>query len=113
LTVAVGRRNATFTVAGNESRFGLYVGGDAAGGGTLVADATYDAFPLADSTFVDQSLSYTTGATVPAGNLFISLRSTGVNRAHWDNIRLTAVPEPASATLLLLGLLGVSGRRRR
>jgi hypothetical protein len=113
LTVGVGRRNATFTVSGNESRFGLYAGGDAADGGTLIGDATYDAFPLADLTFVDQTLSVTTGAVVPAGNLFISLRSTGVNRAHYDNIRLEAVPEPSTLALASLALLGLVARLRR
>lgn len=113
LTVGVGRRNASFTVAGNESRFGLYVGGDAEAGGTLVAEATYNAFPLNDAQFVDQTLSYTTGAVVPAGNLHISLRSTGANRAHYDNVRLWAVPEPSSIAMTLVGLLGVVGRLRR
>jgi hypothetical protein len=113
LTVGVGRRNATFTVAGNESRYGLYVGGDAGGGGTLLADATYDASPLADSTFVDRTLTYTTGGTPPAGNLWVSLRSTGVNRAHYDNVRLTAVPEPSCIMLVLCGLMGLLHYRRR
>jgi hypothetical protein len=113
LTVSVGRRNATFTVADNDSRFGLYAGGDLGDGGTLVADASYNAFPLADLTFVDQSLSYTTGDSVPAGNLFISLRTAGGSRAHFDNIRLEAVPEPSAMVLAAVGLLGVFGRLRR
>jgi hypothetical protein len=113
LTVGVGRRNATFTVEDNDSRFGLYVGGDLADGGTLLADASYNAFPLADLTFVDQTLTYTSGDTVPAGNLVVSLRTAGGSRAHFDNVRLEAVPEPATLALALVGLLGLVGRMRR
>lgn len=113
LTVGVGRRNASFTVDGNESRYGLYVGADAGDGGTLLSEGLYNAFPLSDSEFVDQSLSYTTGDSVPDGNLFISLRSTGPGRAHFDNVRLEAVPEPASIGLALLGMLGLMAIRRR
>ncbi|MCA9197302.1 MAG: PEP-CTERM sorting domain-containing protein [Planctomycetales bacterium] len=115
LSVAVGRRNASFTVEGNESRFGLYAGGDAEDGGALLVDGTYDAFPLQDSEFVDQSVSFTTGEAVPAGNLFVSLRSTGANRAHWDNIRVdaTLVPEPSSLALVAFGFLGLLARRRK
>ena len=113
LTVGVGRRNASFTVEGNASNFGLYVGGDLADGGTLIGELTYDAFPLADLTFVDQTLSVTTGDTVPAGNLFVSLRTAGPSRAHFDNIRLEAVPEPSTLALAMLGLLGMTQWIRR
>jgi hypothetical protein len=113
LTVGVGRRNATFTVEGNQSTFGLYAGGDNADGGTLLGAKTYDAFPLADLTFVDDSLTVTTGDTVPAGNLVISLRTTGPQRAHFDNIRLEAIPEPSALALAMLGLIGVAARLRR
>ncbi len=113
LTVGVGRRNSGFTPANNASRFGLYVANDAQAGGTLLGDAVYNASGLADSTFVDQTLTVTTGASVPAGNLVISLRSTGGGRAHYDNIRLTAVPEPSSLVLAVLGLLGLARMRRR
>ena len=114
MTVGVGRRNASFTVAGNLSTFGLYVGADALDGGTMLATASVDASLLAaDLMFEDYSLTYTTGDTVPAGNLFVSLSSTGVNRAHFDNIRIATVPEPASFGLAVMGLLGLAARSRR
>lgn len=113
LTVGVGRRNASFTVPGNDSRFGLYLGGDAEQGGTLLAEGSYDASPLSDLSFVDQTVSFTTGPSVDAGNLFISLRSVGEGRAHFDNVRLNAVPEPAAFGLTVLGGLGLLAARRR
>lgn len=113
LKVGVGKRNVGFSVPGNESRFGLYVGNDAAAGGVKLADAVYDISGLADSTFEDKTLKFTTGATVPAGNLFISLRSSGPGRAHYDNVRLSAVPEPSSLVLAVLGLVGLARIRRR
>jgi hypothetical protein len=99
-------------VEGNQSTYGLYVGGDAEAGGTLLGAKSYDAFPLSDLTFVDDSLTVTTGDTVPAGNLVISLRTTGPQRAHFDNIRLEAIPEPSSLVLALLGMLALVARRR-
>jgi hypothetical protein len=113
LSVAVGRRNASFTVDGNDSRFGLYLGGDAADGGSMLAEGSYSAFPLTDLTFVDQSVSFTTGDSVAAGNLFISLRSAGPDRAHFDDVRLSVVPEPATMGMVLVGLLGLAATRRR
>jgi hypothetical protein len=117
LSVAVGHRNTFVAPTGNESTFGLYVGGDAAAGGTLLAESVVDAFPIPVGTFDDFSLTYTTGAAPPAGNLFISLSSGGGNRGHFDNIRLdaSAIPEPSTLALVLVAATGVicAARRRR
>jgi hypothetical protein len=115
LTVGVGNRNASFTPTDGtqESTFGLYLGGDAAAGGLLLAESTVDAGPLGELTFADFSLTYETGPAVDPGNLFISLRTTGGGRAHYDNIRLTVVPEPSSTVLLVGGLGWLAQRRRR
>ncbi len=116
LTLGVGKRNASFSPPGQESTFGLYAGGDFADGGALLGEGMFDASGLDDLTFVDQSLVVTTGDAVPAGNLFLSLRTTGAGRAHYDNVRLDAVPvpEPATGLLAALAALGlISGVRRR
>ena len=116
LTLGVGNRNANFTPAeGQESRFGLYVGGDANGGGTLLADSVVDAFPLGESTFDEFSMSYTTGDAVDAGDLVVSLRTTGAGRAHYDNIRVDVnpVPEPSSVVLIVFGALSFLRLRRK
>jgi hypothetical protein len=115
LTVGIGNRNASFTPTDGSQRstFGLYLGGDAADGGTLLDQSTVDAGPIGESTFADFALIYSTGETVAPGNLFISLRTTGEGRAHYDNIRLEVVPEPSSLVVLGLAGLGLVIRRRR
>ena len=115
LTVGVGNRNASFTPTDGSqaSTFGLYAGGDAGDGGTLLAESTVDAGPLGASTFADFSLVYETTDALEAGDLFVSLRTTGGGRAHYDNIRLEVVPEPTSLTLIGIAGLGLMSLRRR
>jgi hypothetical protein len=59
------------------------------------------AIPL--GAFQDVSFSYTSGSAPPPGNLGIALRSDGI-QADFDNVRLSAVPEPGSLALLATGL---------
>lgn len=65
--------------------------------------------------FADETVTFTSGATVPAGDLTIVLTSVGP-QADFDNVRLTAstVPEPSSLTLLAgaLGVMFLALRRR-
>jgi hypothetical protein len=66
-------------------------------------------------TFADETLTYTSGATVAPGDLRIVLSSAG-NQANFDDVTLTTstVPEPSSLSLLAggLGLLIFALRRR-
>ena len=65
--------------------------------------------------FADETVTFTSGATVAPGDLRIVLTSDGP-QADFDNVRLTAstVPEPSSLSLLAggLGLLLYARRRR-
>lgn len=57
--------------------------------------------------------TFTTGDTVPAGNVFVALGATTGNVVYdLVSVDATAVPEPTSLGLLLLGGLGLLRRRR-
>jgi hypothetical protein len=65
-------------------------------------------------TFADETVTFTSGATVAPGELLsIQLTSTGA-QTDFDNVRLTESPEPSSLSLLAggLGLLLYARRRR-
>lgn len=113
LNVAVGNRNPSFTVAGNESTYSL-----ADDTGVKFATASLNASTLAQLTFADAPpLVLNTAATPDAVGkpIRIQFDALGVNRSHFDNVRLDAspVPEPTAAGLLALSALGLIVRRRR
>jgi hypothetical protein len=113
LTVAVGNRNAQYSPPGNVSRFQLLAGGPT---GTVIATRDVDASTIGTSTFMDFSAIGATGAAAPTGNLTIRLATAGLERAHFDNIRLDAVPIPEPATAVgAVGLAacGLMARRCR
>jgi hypothetical protein len=69
---------------------------------------------ITPGTFADETLTFTSGSKVIAGDLRIVLTSTGA-QTDFDNVRLTAAtPEPSSLSLLAggLGLLFFVFRRR-
>lgn len=55
--------------------------------------------------FADETCSFTTGSSVPVGDLFVYLSGTG--QADFDDVTVTA-PEPSSIALESLGLLAVA-----
>lgn len=119
LTVGVGRR------AGFGAGLGLF-GLTSTNDGVIVSNDPFataafsqvvdtGAFALTDNTFADTSVSFTTGAVAPSGNIRLFVKQTdGVSRIHVDNFRLdaTPVPEPSSTAVLALGV-GLLIRRRR
>lgn len=109
LTVAVGDRNN-----GNRSEFAGYrielLGGD-----TVLATTGNVTSGLADGTFTDVSLSYLAkpGDTGALGIRLVSLDGSANHSIDFDNVRITAVPEPGSGLLVGACLLAASLRRRR
>jgi hypothetical protein len=91
------------------------------GSGNPDGDDVYNV--LRDASFV-QSIgsgalgnvySYTTGSSVPTGNLVVFIRDTSGLRINFDNVRLdaTAIPEPATVFLLAgCGAMLIARRNR-
>lgn len=116
LTIGVGNRNNTNFAAGT-GRFGF---GSSADPAPLALtpytplvysqDVFTGTYATAAGMFADASITFTTGAIAPVGNIRISVQNmdTGT-RLHIDNLRLdaTLVPEPGSCAVLALagGLL--------
>jgi len=84
-------------------------------GGVVVAS---ESSLVPDGSFLTSTIDFTADPTDPAlSGLFglpleIRLHSNDV-QANFDNVRLFAIPEPATLTLLALGTLGLLARRRR
>jgi hypothetical protein len=75
--------------------------------------ATNKGFSGVSGTFVDRSVSYTTGSGV-SGDLIVVLSSLG-NETHYDNVRLdaTTIPEPGFFVLLSAVPVTLTFRRRK
>lgn len=100
LTVAVGRRNGTFSTNSNASVFGLTNNRP----DSIPTQDVLDSDPLlaqahavvnvfnevaANSQFGEFSMAFETGATAPAGTIVVFLGdNSGSGRSHYDNIRL-------------------------
>ncbi len=121
LTVGAGNRNGTSFAAGT-GRFGFGSSNDSAPSASTPnvlsvysEDIFTGTYATAVSTFADVTLTYSTGAVAPAGNIRISVQNLDTStRLHVDNFRLdgTTIPEPSS--LATLGLAaGLLMRRRR
>lgn len=68
---------------------------------------------LTDFTAVSSPLLATDAAVGRPINVLISTVGVGGGQFDFDNVRLAAVPEPTSISLLGLGALGLARRRRR
>ncbi|MBL6922056.1 MAG: PEP-CTERM sorting domain-containing protein, partial [Akkermansiaceae bacterium] len=56
--------------------------------------------------------TFTTGATVPAGNVILAIGATTGNVVYdLVSVDATAIPEPSSMAMILLAGLGVFRRR--
>jgi hypothetical protein len=116
LTVAVGRRS-DYTIAG-----ALEI--DLLANGVAVASSTIDANTITADTFLDLSttLSADQAAALAGQQLSIQFKATNTssspntkNEVAIDNVRVTssAVPEPASLGVLILGSASLLTKRRR
>lgn len=109
LTVAVGDRNN----GGRPDFAGYRI--ELLGGDTVLATTGNVTNSLSDGTFTDVSLSYLAKAddTGALGIRLVSLNGSAGHSIDFDNVRITALPEPASGLLLGACLLLTNIRRRR
>lgn len=111
LTVAVGDRGAPNF---NGYTIGFRVG--SAFGTATPFVTTSAAGPATNATFEDRQTTFTPQESQVGQNLFIVLQAAGTGAGDvatdFDNVRLTAVPEPASLGLLGAGALALVRRRR-
>ena len=118
LTLGVGRR-ATFgagqALIGLASNTGVVVSNDSFATAAFSSIVNTGNFALVDGAFADTSLTFTTGAVAPVGNIRLFVKEVDtVSRIHVDNFRLNAVtvPEPSAFAVLAMSA-GLLIRRRR
>jgi len=85
-------------------------------GGTLLAQDN-NSLTIADGTFRTSTVTYTYNPALHSGllgeRLQIRLLALHATETEFDNVRLDAIPEPASLSVLALGGLALLRRRRK
>ena len=85
-------------------------------GGTLLAQDN-NTRTIVDGTFVTSTVTYTYNPALHSGllgeRLQIRLLALHATETEFDNVRLDAIPEPASLSVLALGGLALLRRRRK
>lgn len=82
-------------------------------GSTVVAETNSTSFPAANTHLsVDVTFDVADNASVIGQPITIAIKGYTGGSATFDNVSLSAVPEPASLSLLGLGALGLLRRRR-
>jgi hypothetical protein len=118
LSVDVGNRPDVPFQFVNGTGFRIALEACSNGNCSVIYDNIFTA-PLAPDTFTNFTVGGMAGAQA-VGDLFIILGSGGfegqTNQINWDNVVLTAVPEPSTWAMMVLGFAGVgfmTYRRRK
>jgi hypothetical protein len=99
---------------------GIYAGANPTVGTVLTSSTTVSGTPVLPvptaGSWASVTLTYTTGASIPSGNVGVYVRNTSASaQILFDNAVLTAVsvPEPTGLFLLSGGAIGLVGTYRR
>ena len=101
------------TVSANNGVVTTALAGNAFSSDKLIAGNSYDfffTFEDGDKVFTSATKSATAQATATATIQFANMASQTQNASNWSG---SAVPEPTSGLLMLLGMAGLALRRRR
>jgi hapalindole H/12-epi-hapalindole U/12-epi-fischerindole U synthase len=84
-------------------------------GGTPLGSISKALSTIPDNKFVEETITYTSPATVTAGQQLKIQISNGIDELDFDNIRLDATPVPVPPSLWLLGsgLVGLVVLRKK
>lgn len=116
LSVMAGRRADSFAASFNME---LWAGGTVAAGavtgGTLLGTASFIHTSIAPSSFTPLSVTYNAAINDPLIGQQITARfvKVGGSQMNFDDVRLNVVPEPATMTVLAIGLVAALRRSRK
>lgn len=116
LSVMAGRRSDTFAASFDME---LWAGGTVAAGvvtgGTLLGTASFIHTSIAPSSFTPLSVTYNASVNDPLIGQKITARfvRVGGSQMNFDDVRLNVVPEPATMSVLVIGLVAALRRSRK